>query len=132
LGRLTNDDLKDIGVVSFGHRKKLLEAIAKLAGASGVAINRGTAGRPKLTRAGVAIVFEVKAVAYSVETLRGRVRGLVDGLESEVSFVVGSIFPSHQLVAISAARRDLTVLFPGGLRARELSAERRPFTLLAP
>jgi class 3 adenylate cyclase len=34
LGRLTNDDLKDIGVVSFGHRKKLLEAIAELAGAS--------------------------------------------------------------------------------------------------
>ena len=33
LGRLTNDDLKDIGVVSFGHRKKLLEAIAELAGA---------------------------------------------------------------------------------------------------
>jgi hypothetical protein len=33
LGRLTNDDLKDIGVPSFGHRKKLLEAIAQLAGA---------------------------------------------------------------------------------------------------
>ncbi len=33
LGRLTNDDLKDIGVVSFGHRKKLLEAIAELTGA---------------------------------------------------------------------------------------------------
>jgi len=33
LERLTNDDLKDIGVVSFGHRKKLLEAIAELAGA---------------------------------------------------------------------------------------------------
>ena len=30
LGRLTNDDLKDIGVASFGHRKKLLEAIAEL------------------------------------------------------------------------------------------------------
>ena len=30
LGRLTNEDLKDIGVVSFGHREKLLEAIAKL------------------------------------------------------------------------------------------------------
>ena len=30
LGRLTNDDLKDIGVASFGHRKKLLEAIAAL------------------------------------------------------------------------------------------------------
>jgi class 3 adenylate cyclase/predicted ATPase len=33
LARLTNDDLKDIGIVSFGHRKKLLEAIAELAGA---------------------------------------------------------------------------------------------------
>ena len=32
LGRLTNDDLKDIGVTSFGHRKKLLEAIADLGG----------------------------------------------------------------------------------------------------
>jgi class 3 adenylate cyclase len=30
LGRLTNDDLKDIGIASFGHRKKLLEAIAAL------------------------------------------------------------------------------------------------------
>ncbi len=33
LCRLTNDDLKDIGVASFGHRKKLLEAIAELGGA---------------------------------------------------------------------------------------------------
>jgi class 3 adenylate cyclase/predicted ATPase len=33
LRRLTYDDLKDIGVVSFGHRKKLLEAIAGLAAA---------------------------------------------------------------------------------------------------
>ncbi len=38
LGRLTNDDLKDIGVVSFGHRKKLLEAIAELAGAVPVSL----------------------------------------------------------------------------------------------
>jgi hypothetical protein len=34
LGRLTGDDLKEIGVVSFGHRKKLLAAIAELAGAA--------------------------------------------------------------------------------------------------
>ena len=33
LRRLTNDDLKDVGVVSFGHRKQLLEAIAELASA---------------------------------------------------------------------------------------------------
>jgi class 3 adenylate cyclase/predicted ATPase len=33
LARLTNDDLKDVGVVSLGHRKKLLEAIAALVAA---------------------------------------------------------------------------------------------------
>src|SRR5262244_1757166 len=33
LGRLTNDDLKDIGVASLGHRKKLLKAIAALTAA---------------------------------------------------------------------------------------------------
>jgi class 3 adenylate cyclase len=33
LGRLTNDDLKEVGIVSFGHRKKLLEAIAGLVAA---------------------------------------------------------------------------------------------------
>jgi hypothetical protein len=33
LRRMTNDDLKDVGVVSFGHRKKLLEAIAELGSA---------------------------------------------------------------------------------------------------
>ena len=32
LGQLTNDDLKDIGVVSLGHRKKLMSAIAELSG----------------------------------------------------------------------------------------------------
>jgi len=33
LGRLTSDNLKDIGVASFGHRQKLLEAIAALVAA---------------------------------------------------------------------------------------------------
>jgi class 3 adenylate cyclase len=37
LGRLTSDDLKDIGVVSLGHRKKLLEAIADLGSAPAAA-----------------------------------------------------------------------------------------------
>jgi class 3 adenylate cyclase/predicted ATPase len=37
LGRLTNDDLKDIGVASLGHRKKLLEAIADLGSAPATA-----------------------------------------------------------------------------------------------
>jgi class 3 adenylate cyclase len=42
LGRLSNDDLKEIGVKSLGHRKKLLEAIAGLARAPPVALDPAT------------------------------------------------------------------------------------------
>jgi DNA-binding transcriptional LysR family regulator len=61
--------------------------------------DRGTTRKPRLTPAGAAIVSEAKAVAHSVETLRARVRGLLGGLESEVSLVVDSIYPSDRLVA---------------------------------
>ena len=36
LRHLTGDDLKEIGVASLGHRKKLLEAIAALNGAPAI------------------------------------------------------------------------------------------------
>ena len=57
LSQLTNDDLKDIGVVSLGHRKKLLEAIAQRAGAISVSAEpalsepqaRGSAERRQVT-----------------------------------------------------------------------------------
>lgn len=62
--------------------------------------DRGTTRKPKLTHAGEAVVSEARAVAHSVDTLRARVRGLLDGLESEVSLVVDSIYPSDQLVAV--------------------------------
>jgi DNA-binding transcriptional LysR family regulator len=67
----------------------------------GIALfDRGTTRKPKLTHAGEAIVSEAKAVSHSVETLRARVRGLLEGLESEVSLVVDSIYPSDQLVTV--------------------------------
>jgi class 3 adenylate cyclase/tetratricopeptide (TPR) repeat protein len=44
LPRLTADDLRDIGVVAVGHRRKLLDAIAALSAADAAAI--GTAGVP--------------------------------------------------------------------------------------
>ena len=71
--------------------------------------DRGTTRKPKLTHGGEAIVSEAKAVAHSVETLRARVRGLLEGLESEVSLVVDSMYPSDQLVAILD---DFHVAFP--------------------
>jgi DNA-binding transcriptional LysR family regulator len=71
--------------------------------------DRGTTRKPKLTRAGEAIVSEARAVAYSVEMLRARVRGLLDSLESGVSLVVDSLYPSDRLVA---ALDDFHTTFP--------------------
>lgn len=49
LSRLTAEDLKDIGVASVGHRRKLLDAIAALTdGADGVPIQQAQSSAPQL------------------------------------------------------------------------------------
>jgi len=63
--------------------------------------DRGTTRKPKLTYEGEALVSEAKAVAHSIERLRTRAKGLLDGLESEVSLVVDSMYyPCERLVAV--------------------------------
>ena len=42
--------------------------------------DRGTTRKPRLTREGEAILSEARAVAFSVETLRARVRGFLEQL----------------------------------------------------
>ncbi len=71
--------------------------------------DRGTTRKPKLTHVGEAIVSEAKAVAHSVDTLRARARGLLEGLESEVSLVVDTMYPSDQLVVVL---NDFHMKFP--------------------
>jgi DNA-binding transcriptional LysR family regulator len=76
-------------------------AIDTLEAQLGLALfDRGTTRKPKLTHVGEAVVSEAKAVAHSIDTLRARVRGLLEGLESEVSLVVDAIYPGDQLVAV--------------------------------
>jgi DNA-binding transcriptional LysR family regulator len=71
--------------------------------------DRGTTRKPKLTHVGEAVVSEAKAVAHSVDTLRARVSGLLAGLESEVSLVVDTMYPSDHLVAVL---NDFHIKFP--------------------
>jgi DNA-binding transcriptional LysR family regulator len=71
--------------------------------------DRGTTRKPKLTHVGEAIVSEAKAVAHCVDTLRARARGLLEGLESEVSLVVDTMYPSDQLVVVL---NDFHMKFP--------------------
>jgi DNA-binding transcriptional LysR family regulator len=83
--------------------------------------DRGTARRPRLTREGEALVFEARAVARSIETFRARAKGLLSGLESEVSLVVDSMFPSEQLVAVLDDFRRIFPTVPIRLLVRTLS-----------
>jgi hypothetical protein len=66
LRRLTNDDLKDIGVGSFGHRKKLLEAIAELAGVA------PTSPQPALTEPKSQDTAERRQVTRMIASTAGR------------------------------------------------------------
>jgi DNA-binding transcriptional LysR family regulator len=71
--------------------------------------DRGTTRKPKLTQQGEAIVAEARAVAYSIETLRARVRGFLEELEPEVSLVVDSMLPSDRL---TTPLREFNAQFP--------------------
>jgi DNA-binding transcriptional LysR family regulator len=61
---------------------------------------RATTRRVRLSPAGEAVLAEAKAVAYSAQMLRARVRGLLEGLEAEVSLAVDVLFPSDRLVKL--------------------------------
>jgi DNA-binding transcriptional LysR family regulator len=85
-------------------------AIDALEAQLGVAVfARGSTRRPTLTEAGEAVLSEARAVVHSVETLRERVRGLLDGLEPEVSLVVDSMYPADHLVTML---QDFHATFP--------------------
>jgi DNA-binding transcriptional LysR family regulator len=71
--------------------------------------DRGTTRKPKLTQQGEAVVSEARAVAYSIETLRARVRGFLDDLEPEVSIAVDSMLPGDRLTTLL---REFHAQFP--------------------
>jgi len=96
-----------------------IDALEELLGVS--LFDRGMARRPKLTPEGEALVFEAKAVARSIEGFRERAKGLRSGLESEVSLVVDSMFPSERLVAVLVDFRRIFPTVPIRLLVRTLS-----------
>ena len=73
---------------------------------------RGTTRRAKLSRAGEAVVAEAKALAYSEQMLRARVKGLQEGLETEISLAVDAMFPSERLVECSKVFRSSSRPYP--------------------
>jgi len=87
--------------------------------------DRGTTRKPRLTREGEAVVSEAKAVAFSVETLRARVRGFLDDLEPEVSLVVDSLLPLDRLTRLLREFNDRFPTVPVRLMVETLSGVER-------
>ena len=117
---LTGDDLKDIGIVSLGHRKKLLEAIAALAAAPAPSRprpgRRHSAERRQLT---VMFVDLVGSTALSArldpEDMREVLRGYQNAVAGEIARFEGYV---------AKFMGDGVLAYFGWPRAHEDEAER--------
>jgi DNA-binding transcriptional LysR family regulator len=73
--------------------------IAQLEAQLGVALfDRKQTRKPTLTQAGGAVLAKARAVAIGVDDLRASVKGLLEGLEAEVTLVVDVMLPTSRLV----------------------------------
>jgi DNA-binding transcriptional LysR family regulator len=54
--------------------------------------------KPELTQAGRAVLAEARTVAHGIDMLRAKVKGLLEGLEAEVSLAVDVMLPTARLV----------------------------------
>ena len=54
--------------------------------------------KPELTQAGRAVLAEARVVTHGVDMLRDKVKGLLEGLEAEVSLAVDVMLPTSRLV----------------------------------
>ena len=80
-----------VSVVSYG--------IANLETQLGVLLfEREGSRKPVLTTAGRAVLAEARAVSVGIDGLRAKVKGLLEGLEAEVSLAVDVMLPTARLV----------------------------------
>lgn len=75
-------------------------AIANLEGQLGLSLfTRAGSRRPRLTEAGAAILSDTRGIAFALDGLLAKARGLTGGLEAEVSLAVDVMVPTPRLVA---------------------------------
>jgi DNA-binding transcriptional LysR family regulator len=74
-------------------------AVANLESQLGVTLFvRAGARKPELTDAGRAILSDTRGIAFALDGLLAKARGLTSGLEAEVSLVVDVMLPAKKLV----------------------------------
>jgi len=78
--------------------------------------------KPELTQAGRAVIAEARAVALGVDMLRAKVKGLLEGLEAEVSLAVDVMLPTTRLVDALQAFQTTFPTVPLRLHVETLGA----------
>ena len=78
--------------------------------------------KPELTQAGRAVLTEARAVTHGVDMLRAKVKGLLEGLEAEVSLAVDVMLPTTRLVDALQAFQTTFPTVPLRLHVETLGA----------
>ncbi|TWA81605.1 DNA-binding transcriptional LysR family regulator [Azospirillum brasilense] len=82
-------------------------SIANLEMQLGVSLfDRETTRRPQLTDAGRAVLSEARTIANGMGSLRAKVKGLIEGLESEVLLALDVMLPAWRVVDALKAFRE--------------------------
>lgn len=84
-------------------------AIANLERHLGVSLFDRSGHRPRLTEAGLALLEDARTILLKVDFMRAHASGLVEGVETELSLVVDTLYP---LPVVAAALRTLRQALP--------------------
>src|SRR5216684_1746689 len=79
------------------------QTLANLEAQLGVKLFDRSSRSPVLTKQGVALLAEARAVVSRMDVFKARAKGLSDGLEPELSVVVDVMFPLERLTSAVAA-----------------------------
>src|SRR6266550_8860207 len=122
----------DEGSFSAGGRRLrraqsvISQTLPNLEAQLGVKLFDRTSRSPVLTRQGVALLAEARAVVSRMDVFKARAKGLSGGLEPELSVVVDVMFPLEQLTSAVTAFQEKFPATPLTLYVEALGAVLQP------
>src|SRR3989449_1316720 len=102
------------------------QTLANLETQLGVKLFDRSSRQPVLTKQGVALLAEARAVVSRMDVFKARAKGLSDGLEPELSVVVDVMLPLEQLTSAVAAFQAEFPATPLTLHVEALGAVLQP------
>src|SRR5712664_4172131 len=102
------------------------QTLANLEAQLGVKLFDRSRRAPVLTKEGVALLAEARAVVSGMDVFKARAKGLSDGLEPELSVVVDVVFPLERLTSAIAAFQEKFPATPLRLYVEALGAVLQP------